>query len=139
MQAAVNAIKTHMVRGGIKRIPAGPFPHYQQYLDDVKRESAVTGSASDIGSKSYGNNSSNSMYHHHSRPSSISPRLEYGRSSRSPPIRSRSPHHHNHRSSDPEDHYQHHHQHRPSGQQSHPQGSIILEHSSHRHLSLIHI
>ena len=137
MQAAVNAIKTHMVRGGMKRIPAGPFPHYQQYLEDVKREAVVTGSPQDIISKPYGSNNTTSMYHHHSRPGSISPRLEYGRSSRSPPVRSRSPHHHNHnhnhRLSDPEDHYHHHNHRRTGGLQSHPQGSIVLEHSSHRY------
>jgi len=107
MQAAVNAIKTHMMRGGIKHIPMGPFPHYQQIHDEIKRQPNQ-----DV--KPF-------MYHPHSRPSSVSPRLEYGRSSHppndSPPRRSRSPH----RLSDTEDHYHHHH---------HPrQDSIVLEHS----------
>lgn len=102
MQAAVNAIKTHMARGGIKRIPVGPFPYYQQSLhDNIKRQSTQ-------------NDSKPFMYHQNSRPNSISPRLEYSRSrltqSSSPPHRSRSPHR-----SDPED--------------NHPSGSIVLEHT----------
>ncbi|XP_066917548.1 uncharacterized protein [Clytia hemisphaerica] len=96
MQAAVNAIKTHMLRGGVKHIPVGPFPHYQQMHDDVKRQSA------DV-----------KPYIYHSRPNSVSPRLEYGRPSHhSPPLRSRSPHR-----SDSEE------------RTEHRAGSIVLEHS----------
>ena len=149
MQAAVNAIKTHMIRSGVKRIPGGPFPHYQQYLDDVKREASNPNNHHQD-SKPYGNNIT--MSYHHSRPNSVSPRLEYGRSSRSPPAQTRSPlqHHHNnhnHRSSDPEDHHSHHHHPLTSSNNYHQQhsstppleqprqqgGSIILEHSSYRH------
>lgn len=35
MHAAVNAIKTHLVRKGKKHVPPGPFPHYQVQMESM--------------------------------------------------------------------------------------------------------
>lgn len=106
MQAAVNAIKSHMIRCGVKHIPLGPFPHYhhQVYQDSNK------GSANhDV--KSF-------IYNAHSRPRSASPLLDYDRAPqprpvRSPIVNSRSP-----RRTENEEHYR-------------QSDTIVLTHSNH--------
>ena len=84
MHAAVNAIRTQMLRNGRAHVPVGPFPYYQ-----MQQEKSI---AQNQDVKPL-------LYYQPVRPQSVSPLLDYTRPTRgstiahTSPVRSRSPHH----------------------------------------------